>query len=97
MTHLPPIKNYIGQPCPYCGHKMTREGKRRVTRDHKIPRALGAKLTPDNRLIVCDDCNGDKKHYTLGEWHGRLYVGGDRRARFVWTLIATDDGSVNFS
>lgn len=85
---LLPRVAFIGKPCPYCGNTMRRKGPHKATRDHKLPRSQGGWLTEENRIIVCLKCNGDKKDFTLGEWHQRLRQGGDPRARRVWVVLA---------
>jgi 5-methylcytosine-specific restriction endonuclease McrA len=87
---LVPRDHHIGKPCPYCRKTMGRLGKHKATKDHKLPRSRGGQLTAENRIIVCWTCNGDKKDFTLGEWHERLRQGGDPRAPLVWAVLATE-------
>lgn len=87
--HLPSRYSFIGNPCPYCGEIMSKRGPRRLSRDHKTPRSQGGMLTAQNRIIVCEPCNADKKNYTLEEWHERLRNGRDPRADRIAQLIVS--------
>jgi hypothetical protein len=74
------LNDHVGQPCPYCGQKMTgppfqtapgvkqRHGKAMVTRDHIIPRSRIRGEPAQRIIIVCRRCNSDKGDMTLDEW-----------------------------
>lgn len=84
---LAPIKLYVGKPCPYCNVKMGRHGPEKATRDHKVARCKGGKLTVDNRVICCRRCNNEKGAKTLYEWFQLLASQSDRRARRIGILL----------
>lgn len=88
--HLPARHEFYGKPCPYCGVAMKHRGERLATRDHKLARSNGGRLTAENRIIVCKKCNAEKGSYTLGEWHERLRQAGDPRAPLVWAVLAQE-------
>jgi hypothetical protein len=86
---------WIGQPCPYCGHTMTRRGARRASRDHVVPRARGGRLDqPLNRLFVCQACNSDKADQLLSDWHRQLAEAGDARAPRIRELMVCRDAQI---
>jgi hypothetical protein len=82
---------FDGKPCAYCANPMkVGSKKRKPTRDHGMPRSRGGGAFHAGRFnifICCEDCNGDKKDYDLGEWWLRLFRGGDRRADIVLALL----------
>ena len=82
----PDLVAAIGKPCAYCGEPMDAP-----TRDHVRPRRHGGKLTPDNKVLVCDPCNVDKGHRSLEAWLERLRRRGDRRAEIVASLVHRDE------
>ncbi|MGY3582339.1 hypothetical protein ACVIGB_000737 [Bradyrhizobium sp. USDA 4341] len=86
-TKLLPLGEWHGKPCPYCERTMAIGTLRQPTRDHVIPRAQGRKLTPDNKLIVCRPCNGDKGDRSLRLFCERLKNYKDPRAPIVEALI----------
>lgn len=90
--HLAPRTGFIGRPCPYCGEEMTDNGKRKATKEHKLPRSLGGTLTFENRLIVCRRCNSDKGNLTIETWYYRLWAGRDPRAEHVHRIMVTRPG-----
>jgi len=65
------LRNYIGEPCPYCGFEMIgpAQSERAPSRDHKIPvsrinhpfaKSGGAFLGGGNVHVCCRGCNSDK-------------------------------------
>ena len=83
-----PLLAFLGQPCPYCTRVMTRHMRSRPSRDHvDRPRRHGGKLIGHNRLIVCQQCNGDKADFALVAWHAVLVAKSDPRAPVVGALI----------
>lgn len=69
--------------CPYCGK---REGR---TRDHIIPKSRGGRGLPNNTVLTCSTCNGDKAARTLAEWIDVLRQHGDGRANLVEQFLAS--------
>ena len=58
----PMRRQAVGRPCPRCGVVMTKQQGRQprpsdATVEHRIPRALGGRNTPDNLEVICRDCN----------------------------------------
>jgi 5-methylcytosine-specific restriction endonuclease McrA len=86
-TKMLPLGEWHGKPCPYCERTMAIGTLRQPTRDHVIPRAQGRTLTPDNKLIVCRPCNGDKGDRSLRLFYDRLKNYSDPRAPIVGALI----------
>jgi HNH endonuclease len=86
-TRLLPLAEWHGKPCPYCERTMGIGTLRQPTRDHVIPRSQGRILTPDNKLIVCRPCNGDKGDRSLRLFCERLRNYRDPRAPIVEALI----------
>lgn len=96
LTTQTPIKEFVGTPCPYCGTEMTKPVPSRTgypqpmtmaTRDHVKPRIHGGLMTPDNRVVCCLKCNGDKGSKTLETWLMTLVRIKDRRASLVEQVI----------
>lgn len=65
--------------CYYCGRITTLpEGgsspnkKNTATIDHKTPKCRDGKDDVKNRVLCCNQCNGDKAHLTEGEYQAVL-------------------------
>lgn len=56
--------------CAYCKDEMTWERgyDNSATLDHIIPLSRGGQNQPANKLRVCQECNYDKGHLTIGEY-----------------------------
>lgn len=78
-----PLKHHHGRPCPYCRNTMLIGSRRKPTREHLIPKSRGGDLSPDNRLIVCSPCNGDKGDMLIKVWLYWLRKNDDPRAPYV--------------
>jgi hypothetical protein len=74
---------WLGTPCPYCGDAMALGGRRHPSLEHMIPKSRGGLHVERNLLIVCVECNQDKRDLTLPEWLRRLRRDGDPRAAVV--------------
>jgi len=60
-----------GNWCHYCECDLD-EANRTV--DHKQPKSRGGTNVPDNLVLACRDCNGDKAHLTYREYQAVLAV-----------------------
>lgn len=68
---LPPLDTYEGTACAYCPRTMTRstfDSHLWPSRDHAIPREIGGRLEPCNRVVCCRGCNHAKGNRTLEEF-----------------------------
>lgn len=64
-------EQHVGEPCYFCGEKMTRRGDRRSTRDHGTPRKITRwtrKQTNIPNVWACKECNESKGHLAWEEW-----------------------------
>lgn len=55
-------------PCHYCGFLFT---AKQITRDHKIPKSKGGRLTVKNTVPACHQCNSlkaDMEYLAYLEW-----------------------------
>jgi 5-methylcytosine-specific restriction endonuclease McrA len=81
------LQMHHGRSCLYCGFEMLRGHPSRPTREHIVPKSKGGDLNPENRLVVCAPCNGDKGDLTLENWAHKLTRRGDPRASLVWEIV----------
>lgn len=84
------LQSYNGKPCPFCGFVMMRGSRRFPTRDHLKPRHAGGTSDPNNCLVVCSPCNGDKGGKTLAQFAAWLERRSDPRAVLVRSLSPGD-------
>jgi len=64
------------------------ERRRRPTRDHAwTPKCRGGHRGPDNIIVVCHGCNGDKGSQDVEQFYRRLRGKGDPRAAYVLGVI----------
>lgn len=77
---------------------MKKNGRRRASREHLVPRSRGARFPPDPLrvweienaiplLFVCQECNSDKGDLWIEDWLARLIAANDRRAFVVDNFI----------
>lgn len=57
------------------------------SRDHVRARVRGGTLAPDNRMIVCDPCNGAKGAKSLARFLHHLIRASDPRAGHVAAVM----------
>lgn len=87
-----------GRPCPYCDKRMhiTKKGRQAQysekrmtkahshpdfpTRDHVIPKSV---MPAMGTIIVCRQCNQDKRNRMLAEWYIELHETADPRAPMI--------------
>jgi hypothetical protein len=64
------LLRFLGKPCPWCGHPMSRgvNTPRAPTRDHRIPQARGGSDAIENIVICCATCNNEKGHLLPDEF-----------------------------
>ena len=85
---LAKMELWNGRQCPYCGSIMhTDDLRRRPTRDHIDPRALGGPNASFNLVVACALCNGQKGSMTLEQFYVHLVERNDARAGFIARFI----------
>jgi len=66
------LHRHLGDPCPYCGVIMNRDGgwhgPQAPSKDHKIPVARDGPDTRENMVACCRRCNEDKSALTVEEY-----------------------------
>lgn len=82
MTHL---ESYVGMPCPYCYDKMTRDVRKKPTREHIYPKSKGGTLERGNKTVVCYECNTLKGDMTIEEFYDWLKTRKDIKSQ--WRVI----------
>lgn len=55
---------YFDKKCIYCGEEY-----REITFDHFVPMSKGGRLTKDNTIICCLDCNSSKQDRDFKIWY----------------------------
>ena len=70
-----------GRPrCAYCGRCLDESN---ATIDHVVPRCYGGQNEPENKVLCCDTCNGEKEHeMSVGAWVPQ-YLRDSRPTRFI--------------
>ncbi|MBF6555532.1 MAG: HNH endonuclease [Acidimicrobiales bacterium] len=81
---------FVGKPCPYCGHIMSGEDRRWVpSGDHMTSRARGGDDNPENRTVCCSRCNIVKGTMSADEYREFMLLLGARFDFFAERLMET--------
>lgn len=87
MDQLPKV-DYAGVTTKRQRKHNRNRSRKATTVDHATPRSRGGLGYGLNRVIVCWQCNNDKKDRTLAEWHEHLTQVKDPRSSRVSLYMA---------